>query len=244
VLYLSVVVPAYREEKRIGRCIRVVVSYFRGRRRPFELIVVNDGSLDGTLAEARKAARGRREVRIMGYARNRGKGFALRKGMLAARGSRLLFLDADLATMPDEWPKLERCLDAGADVAIGSRKMAGAKLVKRQPWWRERMGKGFSRIVRTIFVPVNGATCGFKAFSRHAARYLFSRAVINDFSYDAEILFIAARMGMRIDERPVVWRNNPDSTVRLVRDTFNSLRGLFRMSLNHLIGRYGRPRIG
>jgi dolichyl-phosphate beta-glucosyltransferase len=244
VLYLSVVVPAYREEKRIARCIRVLVSYFRRRRRPFEVIVVDDGSPDGTRAAAAAAARGMREVRVMGYRRNRGKGAALRAGIMEARGSRVLFLDADLATMPQEWPKLEKCLDAGADLAIGSRKMAGAVFIRRQPWWRERMGKAFSWIVGKVLVPVNDATCGFKALTRKAARTLFSRSRIDDWSFDAEVLFIAGRMGMRIDERPVVWKDNPDSKVRLVRDTINSVKGLFLIRWNHLIGRYGHPRIG
>jgi dolichyl-phosphate beta-glucosyltransferase len=116
--------------------------------------------------------------------------------------------------------------------------MAGARLLRRQPWWRERMGKVFTWLVRRVLVDVSDATCGFKAFSRAAARALFSRARLDDWSYDAEILFIARRKGMRIDEVPVVWRDNPNSKVRVVRAALNSLRGLLRIRLNDAFGRY------
>jgi len=187
---------------------------------------------------ARRSARRFREVRVVAYPVNRGKGHAVRRGVLAARGVRILFLDADLATRPEEWPKLERRLDAGADLAIGSRKMAGARLLRRQPWWRERMGKVFTWLVRSVLVDVTDVTCGFKGFTRKAARALFMRARLDDWSYDAEILFVAWRKGMRIDEVPVRWKDNPDSKVRVVRAALNSLKGLARVRLNDALGRY------
>ena len=239
-LYLSVVVPAYNEEYRVRYCAGELARYFRKRRRPFEIIFADDGSRDRTTEEAERVARRIREVRVISYPINRGKGCAVRKGVLAARGSRVLFLDADLSTRPEEWPKLERLLDRGVAVAIGSRKMAGAKLVKRQPWWRERLGKVFTWIVRSLLVRVSDVTCGFKALERGAARRLFSRQVLDDWSFDAEVLFLADRWGMRIEESPVVWKDTPNTTkVRVIRDALGSLAGIARIRWNHLVGRYG-----
>jgi len=214
--YLSVVVPAYNEERRIGYCIGRLAEYFRTRRKRFEIIVVNDGSTDGTPAVVRAAARRVREARLVSYPINRGKGHALRRGILASRGVRVLFLDVDLSTRPEEWPKLEARLNRGADLAIGSRKMAGADLVQRQPLWRESMGKVFTWLVRRLLVRVSDVTCGFKAFQGPVARSLFAAQRIDGWSYDAEILYIAERRNLRIDEVPVVWKDNPNSKVRVI----------------------------
>lgn len=238
-LSLSVVVPCYREERRVQRAATVLAEYFRGRRKPFEIILVNDGSPDATECEARAAARRLKEVRVLSYPRNRGKGHALRKGVLAARGERLLFLDADLSTKPEEWPKLEARLARGADVAIGSRKMAGAQLVQRQPWWRERMGKVFTWLVRRFLVDVSDVTCGFKGFRTAVAQDLFRRQVLDDWSYDAEILFLAQRAGYRLAEVPVVWKDNPNSKVRVLSAALASLKGLVLIRWMFARGRYG-----
>ncbi len=231
------VIPAFQEAGRIGVCVRRVSAYFRRRGRPFEVVVVDDGSTDGTASEARSAGR---PVRVIAYRPNRGKGYAVRRGVLAARGGRILFLDADLSTKPEEWPGLERRLDAGADLAIGSRKMRGARLLKRQPWWREKMGKVFTWLVRRSLVNVSDATCGFKAMTRQAGRALFSAQKLDDWSFDAEVLFLAKRAGLRVDEIPVRWKDNPRSKVRPVRDALRSLLGIVRVRLNALAGRYGR----
>lgn len=235
---LSIVVPAYREAGRIGYTCTRLVEYFRSRKIRFELIVVNDGSPDDTAGAARAAAKRLREVRVISYAVNRGKGGALRVGMRATQGTRVLFLDADLSTKPDEWPKLERRLDRGADLAIGSRKMAGAHLVQRQPLWREAMGKVFTWIVRRVLVNVSDATCGFKALRGDVARSLFRDSVLDDWSFDAEILYLAFKRGLRIDEVPVIWKDNPASKVRIVSATVGALSGLVRIRLNDLLGRY------
>ncbi|MEK7476590.1 MAG: dolichyl-phosphate beta-glucosyltransferase [Candidatus Coatesbacteria bacterium] len=235
---LSVVIPAYNEALRLGSACAAVAAFCRRSRRPFEIVIVNDGSRDATREAAALVAGRWREVRVISYPVNRGKGYAVRRGVLAARGRRILFLDADLSTRPEEWPKLERRLAAGADLAIGSRKMAGARLVRRQPWWRERMGKVFTWLVRRFLVDVSDATCGFKGFTREAARALFARSRLDDWSYDAEILYIAQRRGLRIDEVPVVWKDNPNSKVHVAGAALNALRGLVRIRLNDLLGRY------
>lgn len=237
---LSIVVPAYNEEETIGGCVEKTRRYFRSRGDGFELVVVDDGSRDKTARVVRRLAQKCPELRLISYPQNRGKGYAVRKGVLGAGGAEILFMDADLSTSPSEWPKLRARLRAGADVAIGSRKMAGAKLLRRQPWWREYMGKVFTFLVRSLLVDVSDVTCGFKAMKRDGARRAFSRAVINDWSFDAELLFLASRMGMRIDEVPVAWRDDPNTKVRLFRDTLSSLKGLFLIRLGAFLGRYGR----
>lgn len=237
---LSVVIPAYNEEGVIGRCVARTRAFFKSRHARFEMIVVDDGSKDGTAAAVRELAKRHPELSLLSCPGNMGKGYAVRKGVLAARGGEILFLDADLSTAPSQWPKLESRLRAGADVAIGSRKMAGARLLRRQPWWRERMGKVFTFLVRAMLVDVSDVTCGFKAMKREAARRVFSKALVNDWSFDAEFLFLASRMGMRIDEVPVAWRDDPSTKVRLLRDTFSSLKGLLFIRLGALLGRYGR----
>ncbi len=239
---LSIVVPAYREERRIHPTCTRLVSYFRKRKLRFEVIVVNDGSPDDTVGAARAAAKRLREVRVISYARNRGKGGALRVGIAASKGDRVLFLDADLSTKPEEWPKLEARLNRGADLAIGSRKMAGAHLVQRQPLWREVMGKVFTWIVRRVLVNVSDATCGFKALRGDVARSLFRDSILDDWSFDAEILYLAFKRGLRIDEVPVIWKDNPNSKVRIVSATLGAAAGLARIRFYDLLGRYGRSR--
>jgi len=238
--YLSIIVPAFNEERRIGYCVGRLAEYFRKRRKRFEIIIVNDGSTDDTVGAARAAARRVREARLVSYPVNRGKGHALRRGIAVSRGARVLFLDVDLSTRPEEWPKLEARLARGAALAIGSRKMAGADLVQRQPWWRESMGKVFTWLVRRLLVRVSDVTCGFKAFQGKAARTLFAAQRIDGWSYDAEILFIAERWGLRIDEVPVVWKDNPNSKVRVVRAAFGALAGIARIRWNHAMGTYRR----
>lgn len=237
---LSVVVPAYNEAGKIIPCLGRINRYFRGTRIPFEVILVDDGSSDKTVSEARSAFQGRRNARILACRPNRGKGFAVRRGVLASRGDTVLFLDADLSTEPSEWPKLFRRLEDGADLAIGSRKMSGARLLRHQPWWREKMGKVFTWLVRFFLVDVTDATCGFKAMRRGPARALYSVQRLDGWSFDAEVLFLARRAGMRIDEVPVVWRDNPHSKVRPVRDALLSLAGIFFIRCSAVLGLYGR----
>lgn len=235
---LSIVVPAYNEERRIGHCVGRLAGYFRKRRTSFEIIVVDDGSRDGTAEAARVAAKRVRELRVVSYAANRGKGHALRKGILASRGARILFLDADLSTRPEEWPKFEARLNRGARFVIGSRKMAGANLVQHQPLWRENMGKVFTWLVRTLLVDVSDVTCGFKALAGPTGRSLFTAQRIDGWSFDAEVLFIARTRGVRVEEVPVVWKDNPNSKVRVVQATLGALWGIARIRWNGLMGTY------
>lgn len=236
---LSVVIPAYNESGRMGRTIPALLTYLYGLDYAHELLIVDDGSTDGTPDMARQLLSGEPRARVLEEPRNRGKGHAVRVGMLAAEGQFVLFCDADLSTLPEELDKLWPWLDSGYEVVIGSRKMAGANISRHQPLWRESLGKGFTWLTNVIATPgISDVTCGFKCFSHQAAQTLFSLSVIDDWSFDAEVLFIAQRLGYLIKEVPVSWHDEPGTKVRLWKDAVRSLLGLATIRANFLRGRY------
>jgi dolichyl-phosphate beta-glucosyltransferase len=231
---LSVVVPALNEEDRLPRTLERIVSHLSRRREGYELVVVDDGSRDRTaeLAQAAGATVLRNET-------NRGKGYAVRRGMLAARGARRLMTDADLSTPIEELDRLCARMDEGHDVVIGSRALPGSRIEVRQPWYRENMGRFFNLFVRALAVPgVTDTQCGFKLFSGAAARDVFSAARLDGFSFDVEVLFLARRKGYRIAEVPVIWRNDAATRVSLLRG-FLAFPDLLRIRANDWRGRYG-----
>ena len=169
----------------------------------------------------------------------RDRGYAARTGALAARGRFVLLTDADLSTPVQEVTRLLGWARAGVPVVIGSRKIPGARVLRHQPPWREWMGKVFSLLARMMLVPeVNDFTCGFKLFRGAWVGPLFSRLRRDDWSYDAELLFVARRLGARIKEVPVTWLDDPDSRVRPLRAALGSLLGLLAIRLGALLGRY------
>jgi dolichyl-phosphate beta-glucosyltransferase len=176
--------------------------------------VVDDGSTDRTADAAREAGGG--VTRILRHEPNRGKGFAVRRGMLAARGLRRLMSDADLSTPIQELGHLEAEMDRGYDVVIGSRAIAGARIEVHQPLYREVMGRAFNRLVQSLLLPgLHDTQCGFKLFTGEAAQRAFSAARLDGFSFDVEALYVARRHGLRIAEVPVVWRNDAATRVSL-----------------------------
>jgi dolichyl-phosphate beta-glucosyltransferase len=207
-----------------------------------EIIVVDDGSPDGTAETAREIAPGLPlPVTVVRTRRNRGKGHALKVGFAHAGGERILFTDADLSVPIAAAASLLDELERGADVAIGSRKMTGAEIVVHQPWLRETMGKVFTLLTRAFIVHVSDVTCGFKAFRGDAGRDLFAHLRVSDWSFDAELLFLARRRGLTIREVPVQWHDEPDTKVRLALDALHSLIGLVRIRWNSAVGAYRRP---
>ena len=236
---LSVVVPAYNESARLPRTLQRIGAFLAGR--PHEIVVVDDGSTDGT-AEAARAAAGESPLVVLRNDGNRGKGYAVRRGMLAARGARRLMSDADLSTPIQELARLEQALEAGHQVAIGSRALAGARIEVRQPWYRENMGRLFNVFVRTLAVPgIRDTQCGFKLFTAAAAEAVFSAARLDGFSFDVEALFIARQLGYRVAEVPVAWRNDAATRVGLV-GGFRAFPDLLRIRLNDWRGYYGSRR--
>jgi len=201
---LSVVIPAYNEEERLPATLAGVAAFLERTGWTTEIVVVDDGSHDHTGALA--AAAGARALR---NPVNRGKGASVRRGMLAARGRYRLMTDADLSTPVEEVERLLGAVAAGADVAIGSRAAAGARIEVRQPRPREIAGRAFNRLVRLLLLPDLGDTqCGFKLFTAHAAEVAFSSVTVAGFAFDVEVLCNARDAGLRIVELPVTWRND------------------------------------
>ena len=211
---LSIIIPAYNEERRLGRTLKETKRYLVAKGIVHELIVVDDGSKDGTLAVAKKVP----GVKVLGNKHNKGKGYAVRTGMLAARGTHVLFMDADPATSLEAIPRALKAA-AKSEVVIGSRKVRGARIERRQPFLRRVVGGVFPLFLGLLGMKrYEDTQCGFKLFTREAAQKVFSQSVIDGFSFDVEALYLAQRAGYKVKELPVRWRNDPDSRVQAFSD--------------------------
>jgi dolichyl-phosphate beta-glucosyltransferase len=231
---VSFVVPAFNEERRLRSSLARLVEF--GSRQPYgvEIIVVDDGSADRTADTARETARNAPagvSIRVLQHEKNRGKGAAVRTGVLEALGDYVLYLDADLATPPEETGKLLEALDDGIDVAAGSRVQPGGEDMRAsQPAWRRMGGRLFAMARRRLLLSnVQDTQCGFKAFRRPAAREIFARQRLERWSFDAELLFLADRLGFSVRQVPVEWRHMEGSSFHLgvrsaLREVFDLLR--------------------
>ncbi len=237
---LSVVIPAFNEERRLPQTLLSVVEYLDARAETYEVIVVDDGSRDTTAKLVRQFSRLSPRVRLLACPQNHGKGFAVRLGIMNAVGERILYEDADGASPIEELVRLEAELQKGADIAIGSRAMVSAETAVRTIWLRKFMGRVFNFLVNVIVVPgIEDTQCGFKLFTRDAARFLFSRQQAEGFSFDVEIIFLAQRAKLQIAEVPVNWTNIPGSKVNLVKDSILMLADVVRFRVRDLMGSYG-----
>jgi dolichyl-phosphate beta-glucosyltransferase len=241
---LSIVIPAYNEEQRLERTVRDAVSYFRADGRAFELIVVDDGSRDDTSALARRLADELPEVQLIRLAANHGKGYAVRTGVVNSRGRTVLFADADGATPFAEIERLEAALDRGAEVAVGSRALEARGVRVQAKLYRRVIGRTFHAMVELLTVrDIKDTQCGFKLFHAPVAHDLFSRMRMNGFSFDVELLVMAARRGYAVAEVPVNWCHQPGSKVRLTVDSLRMAIDLFRIRGHCLSGEYERPHV-
>jgi len=244
--YLSLIVPAYNEEKRLPATLARIAEYLTLRDFSYEVLVVDDGSRDNTRGLAREFAATHEWVRLVQYDNaagkplNRGKGFAVRHGVLHSVGRDVLFSDADLSTPIEEMEKLLPPISRGAcDIAIASRALAESRLTVHQPWYREMMGKTFNKFVQRIAVPgISDTQCGFKAFRGDVAKKLFGLAQIDGFGFDTEILFLAQKFGYRVQEIPVIWVHKDDSRVNPLSAPFQMLSELVTVRLNDMRGMY------
>jgi dolichyl-phosphate beta-glucosyltransferase len=213
--HLTVVIPAYNEQERLKRFVPGIVEYLRGKELEFEIVVVNDGSRDDTAQTARELARSFPMLRLIDLQPNRGKGGAVKAGMLDARGEFVLFTDADQSTPIMETDKLLVKLERnGYDMAIGSRGVPGAEVEQPQVWYRALAGKLFG--VGTKLFCIRGiydTQCGFKAMKREVAQKVFSRVTSNSAIFDIEMLVVTTREGYRVAEVPVKWVHDPDTRI-------------------------------
>lgn len=237
---ISVVVPAYNEARRLPSTLQALASYLEARHFDFaEIIVVDDGSADGT-ADLVEGARARYPmVRLLRNPGNRGKGYTVRRGMLEAKGEWILFTDADLSAPIGELAKLEAAVEAGqAQVAIGSRALDRSLIERHQPGLREAVGRFFNLVMRIVTgLPFKDTQCGFKLFEARAAKDIFSRLRLDGFGFDVEALYLARRLGYRVREVPVRWSNVEGTTVSLLRG-LDAFVDLGRIRINAVLGKY------
>lgn len=230
--YFSIIIPAYNEAERLPHTLQVLWDFLRAQPYTAEIVVVDDGSADETADIARRFGEGR-AVRVLTPG-HQGKGGAVRSGMLAAAGRCLLMTDADLCTPIEDVAPLMAALEAGADLAIGSRALAGSVLEVRQPFHRQSMGRMGNLAIQLLLLPgIHDTQCGFKLFRRDAARDIFSRTTLQRWSFDIEVLYIARQRGYRMAEVPIRWSHRPGSKLHLVRDYLATLRDLFVIRRRH-----------
>jgi dolichyl-phosphate beta-glucosyltransferase len=219
--HYSIVVPAYNERARIGGTLEQVLEHLRAQKWSAEVVVVNDGSSDDTANFVSQFAAEHPEVRLIENPGNQGKGYAVRNGMLNARGKVLLFTDADLSSPIAEATKLFAVLEKGADVAIGSRWLDPALQFQRQSLKRQIMSRTFNLFTRALLAfPYHDTQCGFKAFTRRAAEMIFPLQRITRWGFDAEIIFLAHQLKLMVAEVPVAWGHDERSTLHPWRDGF------------------------
>ena len=237
--HLSVVIPVYNEVVRIGSTLNLLLSYLRSRRFPFEVLVVDDGSVDGTIDAVEQ--RGDSEVMVIPMVRNQGKGRAVRLGVERSKGEFILVTDADLSVPIKDLERLEPYARNGCAVVCGSRGLAESDIRVHQNVYREQMGKIFNLIVRCLGLSsFHDTQCGFKLLRAREAREIFSHCRIQRFAFDVELLFVARALGYQTAEVPISWRHVPESRVRPVRDAARMLWDVIELRLHPIKSRSHR----
>jgi dolichyl-phosphate beta-glucosyltransferase len=227
---LSIVIPCYNEEQRLPRTIEKIERYLADKGLSYELILVDDGSTDGTRKIMDAAAERNRSVRLEALPHNRGKGRALAEGVAAARGTEILVTDADLSTPIEELDKLRAELLKGAGVAIASRALPGSRVEVSQPIYRVLMGKAFNLLVQAVLLPgIWDTQCGFKLFRADVAHEVFAELTTDGFGYDPEVLYRAKKRSVKIAEVPVVWRNSAPTKVSPIKSSLDMFRHVLRI---------------
>jgi dolichyl-phosphate beta-glucosyltransferase len=241
--FLSVIIPAYNEETRVEQTLSKIRYYLSQKDYSSEIIVVDDGSCDETAGRAAEALKGMEHARVLSRSQNFGKGYSVKEGILQAKGKLILFSDADLSTPIEELDKFLPWIDRGFDVVIGSRALPESDIQVHQSFFRELLGKMFNVLVQILVMRgIKDTQCGFKLFRREAALDVFPRVKIKKFSFDVEALYLCRKLGYRIQQVPVVWRNSPQSRVRIFSSSLKMFLDLWRIRLSHRGVSKGRER--
>ena len=235
----SIVIPAYNESARIGRTLERILAHVRERNWNAEFVVVNDGSTDGTAALVREIASQVGNLVLIENPGNRGKGYSVRNGMLHASGEIVLFSDADLSSPIEEADKLFAALEAGADVAIGSRWLRAELQTERQPLHRQLFGRIFNLLLRMILgLRYKDTQCGFKAFTQRAVQLIFPPQQIERWGFDPELLFLARKFGLKVEEVPVAWAHREGTTIHPLRDGIRMFVEMLKVRWLSMSGKY------
>lgn len=234
---LSIVIPAYNEEKRIISTIQKIQSYLSSTQIPSEIIVVDDGSrepLKGILVHSN----GNASLCILRNETNKGKGYAVWRGLSAAKGDVVCFTDADLSTSIEELTRVLPLMKS-YDIVIGSRGMRDSTIITKQPWYRRLPGTLFPKLVRVILLPdFYDTQCGFKTFSRKALNIILPRQTIFGWGFDVEMLVIAKIHGLKVYELPITWKNYADSKLRVLSTIYSMFREVLHIRKNAQNGEY------
>lgn len=234
-VYLSIIIPAYNEEKRIGLTLSKICGFLKTKSYEYEVILVDDGSNDKTISEAKESELAKtNKLKIVRNGMNKGKGFSVKNGILNSAGEYMLFSDADLSTPIEEADKLFGYIKKGYDIVIGSRSIAGSDVKVHQPFYREKMGRIFNFLVNSLLMGgFNDTQCGFKLFKGSIAREIGRELTIDGFCFDVEMLYLAKKKGYRIAEIGVVWENSPQSKVRVINSSLAMFIDLLKIRRRH-----------
>lgn len=234
---LSVIIPAYNESRKITQTLTEAADYLIQKQYEFELIVVNDGSADDTAGEVRRLAQRFPQIKLIDNKINAGKGKAVKEGVSQARYPYCLYMDADNSTSVREWDKFEKVFEGGAKAAIASRHLPGSKITRPQPLARRFFGAGYRALCRILFgISVSDSNCGFKAYETALAQRVYSRTVMNDWTFDVEVMCRLKKEGVFVVEVPVVWaheskKSNASLDRTILKTLFTVLSSVFRLKL-------------
>lgn len=233
-LQLSIVIPSFNEALRLPPTLLLATDYLESEKINYEIIVVDDGSTDDTVSIVGKMHKLRPRVRVISFEKNKGKGAAVKAGLLECIGEIVGFMDADGASPIEEYSRLNAALKAGADLAIGSRALASKDTQIKTVWYRKLLGRIFNAVVNFISVPgIKDTQCGFKFFKRDAAQKIIPNLTCSGFSIDVEILLLAQKAKLKISEVPINWVNIPGSKVNLIVDSSKMLRDVIKLRWKH-----------
>ena len=237
-IYLSVIVPAYNEEKLIKSTLIEIENFLSAQIYNYEIVVVDDGSKDKTFSIIERLRSDFKNLIIIKNDKNRGKGYSVKKGILSAKGKFRLFMDADNSTSIDQFASFIPSLEDGYDIAIGNRALKNSKIKKRQPFYKELFGNIGNKLIRLFAVSkISDTQCGFKCFSSKSAQNIFSKLTIDRWGFDIEILAVANQLGYKVKAVPVVWKNRKKTRARNI-DYLFTLKELVQIKINLLTNKY------